>query len=87
MTRRLYFDGSGSFDWSVDPYSSCSNPGGNTIRCYWQGDHAQLQPGIPYDIPKVTASLVNVQPPDYGQSDSSKTMRVNGKWQNINGEI
>lgn len=81
MINRLYFDGSGTFDWSIDPYSSCSTPGGNTIRCYWTGDRALLQPGVPYDIPKVTASLVNVLPPDYGQSNPSDTMRVNGKWQ------
>lgn len=81
MVNRLYFGGSGTFDWGVDPYSSCNAPGGNTIRCYWQGDRASLQPGVPYDIPKVTASLVNVLPPDYGQQILSNTVRVNGKWQ------
>jgi hypothetical protein len=50
---------------------------------------ANLQPGIPYDIPRVTASLINVLPPDLGQpqiesvgeSGSSDTVRVGGKWQ------
>ncbi|KAJ4288499.1 hypothetical protein N0V90_011735 [Kalmusia sp. IMI 367209] len=92
----LYFTGTGEFDWSVDPYSSCS--GGDTaVRCYWHDDMATLQPGVPYDIPKVRASLVNVLPPDYGQptvksapkvqsaqisSDkfASDTVRVKGEW-------
>jgi hypothetical protein len=84
----LYFEGSGSFDWSIDPYSSC-NTFQNTIVCSWHDDMANLQPGIPYDIPRVTASLVHVLPPDLGQpqiesiseSESSDTVRVGGKWQ------
>lgn len=37
---------------------------------------ADLQPGVPYDIPKVTASLFNVQLPDYGQRATlSNTIR------------
>ncbi|OAG03828.1 uncharacterized protein CC84DRAFT_1249207 [Paraphaeosphaeria sporulosa] len=87
----LYFTGSGEFDWSVDPSSDCynsataSNP---STYCYWYDDMATLQPGVPYDIPKVRASLVNVLPPDLGQpavksvatSSASDTLRVNKEW-------
>lgn len=74
----LYFDGSGTFDWTVDPYFDCSSPGGNAISCSWHDSLAQLQPGVPYDIPKITVSLVNVLPPHY-----EKTMRINGKWEKV----
>lgn len=86
LTRhRLYFTGSGTFDWSVDPYYSCSTSD-NTLSCRWYDSLAVLQPGIPFDIPKVTASLVNVLPPDYGQPSVSNmhisdTVRLNGEWQ------
>lgn len=33
---------------------------------------ANSAPGVPYDIPKVKASLVNVLPPDYGNPASSQ---------------
>ncbi|KAF2122998.1 hypothetical protein BDV96DRAFT_639549 [Lophiotrema nucula] len=87
-SQPLYFDGSGSFDWNADPIQSCTNPGNSTIidfGCYWHGDHANGQPGVPYDIPKVTASLINVLPPNYGQPGVSDTVRVNGKWQKMSG--
>ncbi|KAF2690728.1 hypothetical protein K458DRAFT_426178 [Lentithecium fluviatile CBS 122367] len=83
----LYFEGTGEFNWGVDPYSSCSKPGQNQTSCYWHDDLATLQPGIPYDIPKVTVSTVNVLPPDYGQPQVQavevapvKTIRENGEW-------
>ncbi|KAF2643958.1 hypothetical protein P280DRAFT_546822 [Massarina eburnea CBS 473.64] len=81
----LYFEGTGEFNWGVDPYSQCSGTG-NAQSCYWHDNQATLQPGIPYDIPKVTVSTENVLPPDYGQSvqevgvASVKTLRVNGQW-------
>jgi hypothetical protein len=69
----LYFGGSGIFDWSVDPNFSCTSPGGNAVHSLWTDSLARLQPGVRYDIPKITVSLVNVQPPHYEQ-----TMRING---------
>lgn len=47
-----------------------------------------LPPGIPYDISKVRASLVNVLPPDLGQpsaksvatGSASDTLMVNKEW-------
>ncbi|KAF1962237.1 hypothetical protein CC80DRAFT_569993 [Byssothecium circinans] len=82
----LYFEGTGEFDWSVNPFSQCQGSG-NTLSCYWYGDMASSQPGVPYDIPKVTVSTVNVLPPDYGQSVVQsvetapvRTLRVNGEW-------
>ncbi|ORY10955.1 hypothetical protein BCR34DRAFT_601712 [Clohesyomyces aquaticus] len=76
----IYFDGSGAFDWSKNPYVDCTNPD-NTLYCYWYGDTVSSQPGIPYTIPKVTASLVNVLPPKNLAQVLGKTVRVNGKWQ------
>ena len=76
--HRLYFDGSGSSDWNVDPYSDCSSPGGNAIYCYWHDSLALLQPGVPYDIPKITVGLVHVLPPHYEQ-----TMRIEGEWKKV----
>ncbi|RDL38078.1 Uncharacterized protein BP5553_05511 [Venustampulla echinocandica] len=69
----IYFDGSGTFDWNKDPYSSCTTSD-TSVRCYWYDDLASLQPGIPYDIPKITTSLTNVAPLDI------ETVRVNAKW-------
>ncbi|KAF1980289.1 hypothetical protein BU23DRAFT_562671 [Bimuria novae-zelandiae CBS 107.79] len=71
----LYFTGTGEFDWSVDPYSTCYNPvkGPNpSLYCYWNDNIATLQPGVPFDIPKIRASLVNMLPPDYGFFDKSQ---------------
>jgi hypothetical protein len=94
---RLYFTGTGSFDWSVDPYYSCNSPSDTSIQCYWYDDTATLQPGVPYDIPKVKASLINVLPPDYGQPQSLRiasvpnprfaadTVRVKGDWELASG--
>ncbi|KAF2468360.1 uncharacterized protein BDR25DRAFT_373427 [Lindgomyces ingoldianus] len=90
-TNPLFFEGSGSFDWSIDPYSHCTDQS-NYKSCYWTDSLANSQPGIPYSIPKVTVSLVNNQPPDYGwppsvamlEMPSPVTERVNGKWQRIN---
>src|SRR5690349_2799453 len=59
LTRsRLYFEGSGSFDWKIDPYYDC-NDSDTSVRCLWHDSLSQLQPGIPYDIPRVTTSLTN----------------------------
>jgi len=78
----LYFEGTGEFDLGVNPRSSCSSPGPNQTYCLWHNI-----PPIPYDIPKVTVSTVNVLPPDYGQLPPAavaiapvKTVRENGVW-------
>ncbi|KFY31163.1 hypothetical protein V493_01339 [Pseudogymnoascus sp. VKM F-4281 (FW-2241)] len=69
----IYFEGSGNFDWSIYPYARCTN--GDTYReCSYDGDLATLQPGIPYDIPKVTTSLTNAP------QSRIETLRVNEKW-------
>jgi hypothetical protein len=83
MTR-LYFTGTGEFDWSVDPYSDCSNASNESspsVYCYWYDNMATGQPGIPYDIQKVRASLVNVLPPDYGQPTVKSEPKVQGSVQ------
>ncbi|OAL53225.1 hypothetical protein IQ07DRAFT_585167 [Pyrenochaeta sp. DS3sAY3a] len=98
--KPIYFQGSGSFDWTIDPYYTCNTPN-KTLDCYWRGDTAQLQPGIPYDVPVVKATLVNVLPPDYslgsvmqveGQQDFNAerqrdTIREGGVWKLVNGGV
>ncbi|KAK6849100.1 hypothetical protein PG995_012933 [Apiospora arundinis] len=74
----LYFNGEGSYDWNMDPYSQCSTPNKN-IYCFWYDDLANLQPGVPYNIPKVTVSLANGKAP---QQES--TVRENGTWSLLN---
>ncbi|KFY30076.1 hypothetical protein V494_08283 [Pseudogymnoascus sp. VKM F-4513 (FW-928)] len=69
----VYFEGSGDFDWSIYPYSDCTTSDTH-IRCYYYGDMSVLQPGIPYDIPRVTTSLTNAP------QSQIKTLRVNSKW-------
>lgn len=71
--HRLYFDGSGSFDWTKDPNYDCTTTD-TSISCMWYDSLALLQPGIPYDIPKVVTSLTDVPP------TQAKTVRVNSKW-------
>jgi hypothetical protein len=93
VTAPLYFEGTGEFNWGVDPYYHCSTPGPNLTSCLWGDNQATLQPGIPYDVPKVTVSTVNVLPPDYGMPKQQhavavaavatapvKTVRENGVW-------
>lgn len=65
-SRRLYFTGSGEFDWSVDPNFSCQG-GEVSKQCSWYDNMVNSAPGLPFTVPKVKASLVNVLPPDYGQ--------------------
>jgi hypothetical protein len=80
MTR-LYFTGTGEFDWSIDPNSECYNPSNESnpsVYCFWLDDLANLPPGIPYDIQKVRASLINVLPPDYGQRTVKSEPKVQG---------
>ena len=62
----------------MDPYSQCSAPNKN-IYCFWYDDLANLQPGVPYNIPKVTVGLVNGKAP---QRES--TIRENGTWSLLN---
>lgn len=59
----LYFDGSGSFDWNVDPYYYCETSDGGAFSCLWHDNLNNLGPGIPFAIPKVTVSLIKVIPP------------------------
>ncbi|KAK8058479.1 hypothetical protein PG994_008927 [Apiospora phragmitis] len=74
----LYFNGQGSYDWNVDPHSQCSTPNKN-IYCYWYDDLASLQPGVPYNIPKVTVSLANGKAPQLASA-----VRENGTWSLLN---
>jgi len=84
MVNSIYFEGSGDFDWSIDPFILVKNLTGKAKNVRWIGDHASLV-GVPYGIPKVTAGLVNVLPPNYPKADSSSdTVRINGKWQMAN---
>ncbi|PVI02588.1 hypothetical protein DM02DRAFT_701397 [Periconia macrospinosa] len=76
----IYFDGSGTFDWGKDPNPQCITAE-DKLYCDWKGEQANLEPGLPYAIPKVTASLVNVLPPGKPSRVLSDTVRVNGKWQ------
>lgn len=69
----LYFSGSGSFDWKIDPTYMC-NDSDTSVRCSWYSDLATLQPGIPYDIPHITTSLTN------GATSNIATVRANNKW-------
>ncbi|OBT80155.1 hypothetical protein VF21_00671 [Pseudogymnoascus sp. 05NY08] len=69
----IYFEGSGTFDWSIYPYARCTTSD-TYLECYYSGDLAVLQPGIPYDIPKVTTSLTNAP------QSRIETLRVNAKW-------
>ncbi|KFZ10553.1 hypothetical protein V502_08062 [Pseudogymnoascus sp. VKM F-4520 (FW-2644)] len=73
----IYFEGSGSFDWSIYPYARCTTSD-TYLNCYYSGDLAVLQPGIPYDIPKVTTSLTNAP------QSRIETLRVNAKWAVVN---
>ncbi|KAF2000631.1 hypothetical protein P154DRAFT_619886 [Amniculicola lignicola CBS 123094] len=59
-STRLFFQGSGTIDFTVNPNYYCSSDG-NT--CSWYTDID----GIPYDVTKVTVSLEHALPPDYGQ--------------------
>ncbi|KAK7967188.1 uncharacterized protein PG986_001465 [Apiospora aurea] len=74
----LYFNGQGEYDWNMDPYSQCSSPN-NNIYCYWYDNLATLQPGVPYNIPKVTVSLVNGKAPQLASAT-----RENGTWSLLN---
>lgn len=73
IKHRIYFEGSGTFDWSIYPYARCTTSD-TYLDCYYSGDLAILQPGIPYDIPKVTTSLTNAP------QSRIETSRVNAKW-------
>jgi hypothetical protein len=77
----LYYDGSGTFDWTVYPIYSCDESD-TSVRCSWSGDLAQLQPGVPYDIPKITVTKVNIQPSH--DANREATFRVNGEWAKVN---
>jgi len=88
----IYFSGSGIFDWTVDPVHHCSKAvGPNTsLKCAWNGTMAWIGRGVPFGVPKVRASLVNVLPPDYGMpleavngkaaTGVGDTIRVDGEW-------
>jgi hypothetical protein len=78
--RRTYFEGSGTFDWSKNPNSHCSEQD-NNLYCYWNGDQANFEPGVPYAVPKVTASLTTEPPRKRRSRGLTETVRVNGKWQ------